>query len=156
LIVHHSAEGAIGVILNRQLSVDATPIFKHLGGEPASGKLYLGGPLSGPVVAMHQRHDLAEFESGDGVYFAAQADILKRLVQGADCPWKIIVGQVGWAAGLLDRQLVEGNWLPLSVTARIAFADEDQMWPFALRQVGNHWLGSLVGVEHWPADISVN
>jgi putative transcriptional regulator len=156
LVVHHSPEGAIGVILNRQLSMDGNAILKYFGGESARGKLYLGGPNSGPVVAMHQRQDLAEFESGDGVYFAAQADLLKRLMKVADCPWRIIVGQVGWAAGELDQQIQQGNWLPLNVTARIAFADEDQMWPVALRQIGNHWLGSLVGINSWPADISVN
>ncbi len=159
LIVHHSAKGAIGVILNRTLPFDAKLLWDFMGEKKTkhvSGKVHLGGSQSGPVVAMHQREDLAEYTSGEGVYFAAQADYLKRLLADPKCQWKIFLGQATWTAGSLDKQFSEGKWLPIEVSSKIVFADFDRMWPMAIRQAGNRLMQSLTGIENLPEDILLN
>lgn len=159
LIVHHSAQGAVGVILNRSLPFDAQPLWKAIGykkEQSVSARLHLGGPNSGPVVAIHQRRDLAEFVSGEDVFFAAQAENLKSLVADSNGQWKIFVGQATWGANELDRQFAEGRWLPIEVNSRIVFADVDRVWPLAVRQAGNSLIQSLTGVSLSPEKSQYN
>lgn len=159
LVVHHSAQGAVGVMLNRPLPCEVTAIWQLMGQSGKSkldGKVYMGGPDSGPVVAMHRREELAEFSTGEGVFFAAQVDHLKALLTDPKCDVKIYAGQVVWEAGVLDHQFVKGCWLPLSVSPRVVFEDADRMWPAAIRQIGDRIVQSLLGIDHTPADVSVN
>lgn len=159
LVVHHDQQGAVGVVLNRELPGDAAVFWENAGQKELlqlSGRLYLGGPHSGPVVAVHQRKDLAEYVPGEEVYFAAQVQNLKALVGDPDCQWKIYLGQAAWGPGDLDQQLSEGRWLPLQVNSRIVFDDVDRMWPNALRQAGNRMVQSILGITHVPKDVSHN
>lgn len=159
LIVHHSVQGAVGVMLNRPLPCEVTAIWQLMGQTGKSkldGKVYLGGPDSGPVVAMHQREELAEFSTGEGVFFAAQLDYLKALLSDPKCEVKIYAGQIAWEAGALDQQFDKGCWLPISVTQRVVFEEAERMWPTAMRQVGDRVIQGLVGVRQAPADVSVN
>ena len=159
LLVHHSSQGAVGVILNRALPFDAKLLWKAIGEKDVhaeSEKLHLGGPNSGPVVAMHQREDLAEFVSGEGVYFAARADHLKSLIADGKRDWKIFVGQANWEAGSLDQQFANGCWLPIAVDRRIVFADVELVWPLAVRQAGNRLIQSLTGIKVVPPNPSLN
>jgi putative transcriptional regulator len=121
-----------------------------------NGRLFFGGPNSGPIVAVHQREDLAEYNPGEGVYFAAQVQNIKSLVADHDRPWKIYVGQAAWGPGDLDQQFSEGNWLPLEVDRRIIFEHVDRMWPIAIRQAGNRMVQSMVGLESAPDDLLSN
>ena len=159
LIVHHSSRGAVGVVLNRSLPFDGQILWSQIGqaNDPMpSDKFYLGGPNSGPVVAMHQREDLAEFTSGEGVYFAAQVDYLKSLLKDHSGNLKIYLGQAAWDAGALDQQFETGCWLPLEISRQVAFADGDRMWSVAIRQIGNRFIENLVGAQRIPTDVSVN
>jgi putative transcriptional regulator len=159
LVVHHSEQGAVGVLLNKLINVDASSFWLQVGAaDSGSGReiLYLGGPHSGPVVAMHQRKDLAEFTSGEGVYFAAQVDAMKRLVADNNCQCRFIVGQATWEAGQLDRQFAEGCWLPQPVKSEVVFEDADRMWFVALKEAGNLMVQSLIGKAIVPRNIERN
>jgi|688.fasta_scaffold02002_15 putative transcriptional regulator len=159
LVVHHSAQGAVGVMLNRPLPCEVTAIWQLMGQTGKSkldGKVYMGGPDSGPVVAMHQREELAEFSTGEGVFFAAQIDHLKALLTDPKCDVRIYAGQVVWDAGVLDQQFDQGFWLPLGVSPHVVFEQAERMWPAAMRQIGDRVVQNLVGVVQAPADISVN
>jgi len=159
LVVHHSPQGAVGVILNRTLPFDDKLLWKVMGHKKKQaqpGRLHLGGPNSGPVVAMHQREDLAEFVSGEGVYFAAQAHHLKSLIADTDRKWKIFVGQATWEAGSLEQQFSQGCWLPIEVSRQVVFADVDLVWPLAVRQVGNRMVQCLTGAIQPPSSPLMN
>ncbi len=104
--------------------------------ERIATSVILGGIQSGPVVAMHQRKDLAEYTSAEGVYFAAHVDTLKQLVRDSNTPCRIFIGQAVWAQGQLEQQFSQGCWLPLEVNSRVAFETPDRMWVAALRQAG--------------------
>ena len=159
LIIHHSHERAVGVFLNRNLSVAPEGIWQHLIGEkpiPTNAAIHFGGPQSGPVVAVHNRPDLAEFVSGEGVYFAAQVEHLKQLASTTDTELRLIVGQADWKAGDLDQQFLDGKWLPLPVDPRIVFEDQSRMWARAMREVGNRLVVSLVSAHGQPSDVLAN
>lgn len=161
LVVHHSSEGAVGVFLNRPANFNAAQLWKHLlgtGTNAPQASLHLGGPQSGPVVALHNRAELAEYTSVEGVYFAAQLRHLEKLLKLSDhgASLKIIVGQADWEAGLLDQQFAEGKWLPLPVSAKLVFAEDQQMWGQAMREVGNLYVASISGAHGQPTDILSN
>ena len=161
LILQHSEDGAVGVVLNRTLKENIAGLWQQLGASEQQASIrtvHLGGPQSGPVVAVHGCRELAEFEGGDGVYMAAQVDHLKQLVSEADAPdlMKIIVGQVNWGPGELDEQFWTGRWLPLPVSARLVFADGQKMWPLALREISNRLVATMAGCTVYPSDILSN
>lgn len=149
LVVNHGSQGAVGVMLNRSLNADVKALIEQLGGtvKPAlAHELFLGGLQSGPVVAMHQQRELAEYVSAEGVYFAAQVDSLKRLVAESN-PCRIYVGQAVWEAGQLEAQFAQGCWLPVQINSRVAFEAADSMWFVALREAGNRFVEGMLNSQ---------
>lgn len=161
LVVHHSAQGAIGVVLNRHLALPTDALLQKLAGDAPvrrSAAIHFGGPQAGPVVAVHDRADLAEFTSAEGVYLAAQIQNLRQLVVSSDSDTqvKIMIGQADWGAGELDYQFAEGKWLPLPVSSKLVFADDSEMWQRAMHGVGDMVLASLVEASVRPECILTN
>lgn len=161
LVVHHSAQGAIGVVLNRHLAMPTSELLQKLAGdEPVrrSAAIHFGGPQAGPVVAVHDRADLAEFTSAKGVYLAAQIQNLRQLVVSSDSDTqvKIMIGQADWGAGELDLQFAEGKWLPLPASPQLVFADDSEMWHRAMHGVGDMLVTSLVGARICPEHVLTN
>ena len=151
LVVRHQEDGVIGVFLNRAIESEANDLWEHLtGSEAAQRQLHLGGPESGPVVALHNCQELAEYTSGEGVYFAAQVSLLKQLVahEGEDSNVKLIVGQNQWASGELEQQLLLGQWMMLPVKEDVVFAEGDDMWHKARRELGNLYVSSITGCHY--------
>ena len=160
LIAHHSSKGAAGVVLNRGFRQDARDLWEEIAGmekEYQQDLLHVGGPDSGPVVALHNSPKYAECETGDGVFLAAQVQNLQALVQGQsrNSAIKIMVGQVVWQPGQLEEQFRAGQWAVLPITSKVVFADEATMWKTALRQVGNRFVEYALG-RSAPEDILCN
>ena len=166
MVVHHSNQGAIGVFLNKELDAYAPDLWEQLAGNEthySKTLLHLGGPNSGPVIAVHSHERLAEYTSARGVYFAAQVDNLRQLMNLAtdaehaqETAVKIIVGQANWKAGQLDAEFISGKWLPLPVTSDVVFADKHTMWQNAMRSIGNQFVASLTGCKVPPPSELLN
>ena len=161
LVVHHSSQRAIGVVLNRHLPMPACELWQKLAGEKpvrSTAAINFGGPQAGPVVAVHDRRELAEFTSAEGVYIAAQIQNLKQLAASPldEAQVKIIVGQADWGSGELDRQFAEGKWLPLPVSSGLVFADDSEMWSRAMHRVGDLVVATMSGARVRPADVLTN
>lgn len=161
LLVHHGKEGSVGVFLNRSIAEPPAELWKHLAGENATARsqrrLHFGGPMSGPVIALHNLPELAEYTPVDGVYVAAQLESLQQLIQSQDAvEVRIIVGQATWRPGELENELRDGKWLPISATPQLVFCSEDEMWTRALRQIGNHFVVAISGASGQPASLLLN
>lgn len=162
LVVEHSAEsGTAGVVLNRPVISDVTPLWQeltqgsHHTAEPPR-HLHFGGPLSGPVVAVHDQESLADLGRGQGVYLAAQADTLKKLAFVAPQHYRLVVGHAAWKPGQLEREIAEGMWYWLPVDSALVFSADEEMWPRCLRRVGQMIVQHVTGVTHVPADPAWN
>lgn len=161
LLVHHGKEGSVGIFLNRSLAESPAELWKHLAGDNQSTGspriLHFGGPKSGPIIALHNRADLAEYTTVDGVYVAAQLENLQQLVRAdSEAEVRIIVGQAAWQPGELDTELRQGKWLPLPISPQLVFSNEDEMWARAMRQIGNHFVASITGSTGQPASVLLN
>lgn len=161
LILEHTEEGSVGIVLNRAFSSDVKELWNHLteGQEGIAlppNHLNFGGPVSGPVLAIHDQETLSEGGSGSGVYVAAQVENLKKLTQISPEHYRLFVGHAAWKQGQLESELEQGYWYPISLSNELVFAHESEMWPIGIRAVGTAVVQSVIGEENMPASPLLN
>lgn len=160
LMLEHSDEGSVGLVLNRAFSSDVRGLWDQLteGQESAEPPLHLnfGGPVSGPVLAIHDHEPLAEAGNGAGVYVAAQVQNLKKLTTLSPEHYRLFVGHAAWKSGQLEHEIAEGYWYPLPASSDLVFSHESDMWPHGIRLVGEAVIESIVGPRHMSEDVLVN
>ncbi|MEM8911387.1 MAG: YqgE/AlgH family protein [Planctomycetota bacterium] len=118
-----------------------------LGAQLVQGSsLHFGGPLAGPIVAVHGASQWAEAEAGDGIFVAAQRDNLEGLLQQPDAPFRLIVGHLGWAHDQLDHEITDGIWHRIPGTAEVLSTDDSVLWPKLIRRATANsvarWMGA--------------
>lgn len=173
LLVHHDGDGAIGVMLNRPLAPNPDALLAMLGKDSDSseknrlpkpapplpngmGTVHFGGPLSGPVVAIHSASQFAEAETGPGIYVAAQKHHLEGLVSQPNGPMRLIVGHLGWKEGELQQELDDGLWHVVPATAEVVFSNDREMWPRLIHRSTARSVASWMGTSDNPNAWEVN
>ncbi len=158
LLIQHSDQGALGVVLNRPTSKTVKELWKEVGNAPCEteGHVWLGGPVSGPLVAVHANQFFAEFEILPGVFFTAKKENLDNLVLQQNDPLMIFFGQAGWGPGQLDNEIRAGGWLTLPATAEYVFYGGEDLWEKVSQKAAQTTLQSMLNIKHFPQDPSVN
>jgi putative transcriptional regulator len=158
LLVEHDEKGAFGVVLNRPVNKTIQELWAEVNEPPCHNRqhLNLGGPVSGPLMAIHNRKALSEMEVVPGVYFSAEKDHLEKLVQDSNARMKLFIGHSGWGGGQLERELEEGAWFTAPATSEHIFHDEYGMWKAIAGRVGVEVLAKSLGIKHVPANPEVN
>ena len=158
LLIQHTDQGALGVVLNRPIDKIVKDLWKEIGEQPCECEqpLHLGGPVSGPLMALHSHKRLAEMKIGSGVFFAASKDNLEELVQQRDHAFRLFVGHAGWGSGQLEDELKQGAWLTTPATAAYVFYEGDDLWKTVAGQIGSSLLSSALKVKNIPDDPSMN
>jgi putative transcriptional regulator len=158
LLVHHSEDGAFGVVLNRPTESTIKDLWEKVGQSPCESQrpVHLGGPVTGPLMALHCDASLAEMEIIPGVYFAAQRDHLEKLVQQEEHDFRFFVGHSGWGGGQLENELKEGAWLTTPATPEFVFYGDDDLWRKVKDRIGQSLLNDILRVKHLPDDPSMN
>jgi putative transcriptional regulator len=150
LVLEHSPEGAMGVVLNRESETqvaEAVPLLAPLA-EPEE-LVRIGGPVAPEaVVALGDFDDIEE--AGTPVVGSlgtldpdAENESLRRV--------RVYAGYAGWAPGQLDGELEQEAWLVMPARPDDPFEDGD-IWSEALRRKG----GSYRLLSTMPADPSLN
>ncbi len=156
LVVEHTEEGALGLVLNRPSETtvgEAVPQLEEL--VDPDEPLYVGGPVQPASVIV-----LAEFEDAGDAALLAFGDVG---VLGTDGPpetqgagvraARAFVGHSGWGPGQLDDELDRGDWILEPALRGDAFAaDPGELWSEVLIRKG----GSYALVARMPPDPSVN
>ncbi|TWT94996.1 YqgE/AlgH family protein [Neorhodopirellula pilleata] len=119
-------------------------------GQMLTGKsLHFGGPLSGPVVAVHGSPELGEAEAGEGIFVAAQRDHLEMLLQAEQkLPYRLIIGHLGWTQTQLNHEIETGVWHRMPATSDILSTEDGLLWPALIRRATSHSLSRWLGTEH--------
>lgn len=159
LMIQHNEQGALGVVLNRPSASSVREVIARVSDVPCStdDPIGVGGPIEGPLMAVHQLRSCSETEVFDGVFFATQRDNVLQLVQREDSPFRIFSGYSGWAGGQLEGELKAGGWLTVPANAQYVFHTElDQLWKKATQEIGARILGSTLNIKHIPDDPSMN
>ncbi len=156
LIVEHTDEGALGLVLNRpsETSVrEAIPELEEL--VDLDERVYIGGPVQPSAVIV-----LAEFEDATDAALIAFDDVGVLATGSApDEPvaglrrGRAFVGHSGWGPGQLDSELERGDWILEPAQNEDAFsASALDLWPTVLTRKG----GSYALVARMPSDPSLN
>ncbi len=90
LLIEHSQEGALGVVVNRPLTKTIQELSREVGSAPCHSRqpVYVGGPVPGPLLSLHTKPTLAEMEPLPGVFFAAKKQHLDELVLSEEPAYK--------------------------------------------------------------------
>lgn len=161
LLVEQTPQGIAGVLLNRPVISDVGPLWQQLAegssktAEPPR-HLHFGGPVSGPVVAVHDQELLAEDEEGGGIYVAAQMETLKKLVYVSPDHYRLFVGHATWSLPKLQEELAQGLWYIVPAVPDLVFAADEEMWIRSIRRAGSLLMQHLTGAKHLPPDPQAN
>ncbi len=152
LIVQQNETGTFGVVLNRPANEQVKRLWRTMTGyanSTAEQYISLGGPLSGPVFALHQDIDCSEQKVECGLYFATSPQNLKKLASESTMPYKIFFGAVAWQNGQLEQEIDSGAWVSCGGSKELIFADSEFQWELSLRNYGRH-LWKSIGIVNFP------
>jgi len=163
LVVEHTQDSTVGIMLNRPLAIDPNPFWSSLfQGAPqpqptaVQGHFNFGGPHNGPILAIHNDSQLAEGGNSQGVYLSAQVETLQKLAVLGPEHLRWFIGNATWPKTELEQQVIAGMWYVVPAMPQIVFAEEAKMWPEAIQWVGQSVLASFPGVNHFPTSPSAN
>jgi putative transcriptional regulator len=155
LIVEHSDEGALGLVLNRPSETtvgEAVTELEQL--LDVDDPLYVGGPVQPSALIV-----LAEFNQPDEAALLAFDDIGVLAGGAQEHPdvsvrrGRAFVGHAGWGPGQLDDEVERGDWILEPAQREDAFSGVPQdLWSTVLTRKG----GSYALVARMPPDPSVN
>jgi len=150
----HSAEGAMGIIVNRPAgSIDFPGLLVQLDiikkadqiklpENAESMKVLKGGPVeTGRGFVLHSSDFFikdATLKIDDGICLTATVDILKAIAKGAGPKHAILaLGYAGWAPGQLETEIQDNGWLHCDADPDLIFGgDIEEKYVRALRKIG--------------------
>ncbi|RJE82708.1 YqgE/AlgH family protein [Paracoccus onubensis] len=149
LICAHSAEGAMGLVLNRPLpEIDFDDLMQQLDikSDDAARRIEVrfGGPVEpGRGFVLHKVPEHGEDPDGrmriaGGLAMTTTRDILEELAHGKGPePAVLALGYAGWGPGQLEDEMLRNGWLLGESADDLIFGvDHDDKWPAALRVQG--------------------
>lgn len=130
LICEHSPQGAMGLVVNRPLTISLGEILQHLDIAPPTGDamhqpVYFGGPVEserGFVVHTPVGQWEGTLKVSDRLGITTSRDILEAIACG-EGPDRMLItlGYSGWAAGQLEHELTQNAWLTTTADQDILF-----------------------------------
>lgn len=158
LMIHHDQEGAMGVIINRPSEKTVREAWEIIGNDPCDrdDPIYMGGPVPGPLIALHPLEVLADHEVLPGLYLSTHRDTLDVIVRKQDVSLRLLSGNAGWGSGQLEGELEVGGWLYTRATIDDVFADHEAIWKGVTQRIGLEIMAPELDFEHVPPDPSLN
>lgn len=130
LVCEHNSDGALGIIINRPMTLNLGGLFKQLDLEPADAAVAATPILDGGPVAtergfvLHSPCDLFEHSVSvsPDIQMTLSRDVLDAIASGHG-PAKSIValGYAGWDAGQLEAEMLANTWLSVPASPEIVF-----------------------------------
>jgi putative transcriptional regulator len=158
LMIQHESQGAFGVILNRPGDKSVQEVWELIGKESCDCQdpVYVGGPVPGPLIALHTSESLSDQQVLPGLYATAQATAFDALLHEPAAMFRIYSGHAGWAGGQLEAELKLGGWLTLEATLDDVFSDPEPLWRQATSRIGLKILAPRLRPEQVPKDPGLN
>jgi putative transcriptional regulator len=153
-ICAHSAEGAMGIIVNRPAgSIDFPQLLVQLEIIDRADQIRLpeyaesmqvlkGGPVeTGRGFVLHSSDfsiQNATLPIDDGICLTATLDILKAIAEGHGPKHAILaLGYAGWAPGQLEHEIQDNGWLHCAADPDLIFGgDVEDKYQRALDKIG--------------------
>ena len=142
----HSADGAMGLVVNRLIdSLTFSSLLSQLGveaeGGPADMPVHFGGPVeSSRGFVLHSSDYLQDstLVIDDDIALTATIDVLKAIARGEGPQRRVLaLGYAGWGAGQLDAEIQANGWLLVPADLDLVFGGEnDAKWGRAIAKIG--------------------
>ena len=136
-IVEHTANGAMGLVINRPMELSLADILEQLRPDVANTALchhvpiYGGGPVMtdrGFVLHPASMSFDATVELEDGLALTTSVDILGSIADGLGPKRSLIcLGYAGWEPGQLEAELLDNAWLTCPYSADILFETSSEL-----------------------------
>lgn len=146
LICEHNADGALGITINRPLTLKLAGLFEQLNVEDpdptaAENPVFSGGPvgtergfvLHGPGWSYESTLPVS-----DDICLTLSRDVIDAIASG-EGPDKSLValGYAGWESGQLEEEMLANSWLSVPATAELVFDTPfAERWNSAARTLG--------------------
>jgi putative transcriptional regulator len=157
LMVSHSEEGSLGLVLNRPLEMTVKEACEQALETTCDidDALHQGGPCEGPLMVLHtQNAELKEeTEVLPGVHFTTDREKIESLLRDADITAKYFVGYSGWGPGQLEAEIEVGSWIRAAASKEQIFGEKGDQWS---RLMTASTLGQNIRPEQIPDDPSMN
>ena len=128
LMFEHGDEGAIGLVVNRQLDLLVEQVLSDLNitsGALGSRAVHYGGPVSmeiGWVIHSPDYEEASTRRVTDELSVSTSREILDALAADeGPTRYMLCLGYAGWGAGQLEREVGQGAWLTAPAAARLVF-----------------------------------
>lgn len=158
LMIRHDDEGAVGVVINRPADKTVREVWDAIGYDPCDrdDRIYVGGPVPGPLVAVHTLEPFSERELVPGVHVAMHRDAIDVIVRKKSVSLRLYSGHAGWGSGQLEGELEAGGWLTTEATKDDIFADHKLIWKNVTQRIGLEIMAPDIDDKHVPPDPSFN
>ena len=142
----HSAEGAMGLVVNRLIdSLSFDSLLDQLGLETGANAVdlpvHFGGPVESSRGFVLHSADYVQDSTlviDDDIALTATIDVLKAIARGAGPRHRVLaLGYAGWAPGQLDAEIQANGWLLVPADLDLVFGGEnDAKWQRAIAKIG--------------------
>jgi putative transcriptional regulator len=160
LIAAHGEEGALGLILNREMNMPLEQVWGQVSQSEClrKGNVRHGGPVGGTLMAVHDLSPHANLIVTNEIYIATELSDMESLAESEEGRATFYVGHSGWGPGQLENELAEGSWLLLPAESHHVFdaVDLNALWNESLMEAGRRRIQSVVPIKHVPSDPSLN
>jgi putative transcriptional regulator len=158
LMVQHDEAGALGLIVNRPTGKTIQDVWQMVSDEPCDcdSPIFLGGPVRGPLAALHAQEGHSNIEVGPGLFYTVDDKSLSEVMRADAASYRVFIGYAGWAPGQLESELEAGGWLTTPAAADEVFSEPDRLWHEVSRRIGREFLASTLKPKVLPDDPSLN
>jgi putative transcriptional regulator len=142
----HSAEGAMGLVVNRLIdSLTFDSLLDQLGLEAGADAVdlpvHFGGPVESSRGFVLHSSDYVQDSTlviEDDFALTATIDVLKAIAKGDGPRQRVLaLGYAGWAAGQLDAEIQANGWLRVPADNELVFGiDNETKWQRAIAKIG--------------------
>lgn len=145
-IFEHNDNGALGIVINRPLTLTLGEVFAQLSlkvaeSAPAKQPIFAGGPVErqrGFVLHRPLGEWQATLPIGGDIGVTSSQDILEAMARGKGPAHSLFaLGYAGWGVGQLEQELAANAWLSVAADADLIFnTPPEERWHAAARLIG--------------------
>ena len=145
-LCQHNEDGALGIVINRQIDMKLGDIFKQMQINvtfPAASEapVFFGGPVQqerGFVIHNPCGRWDSSIAISDEIALTTSRDILEAIAIGEGPEqYLVALGYAGWGEGQLEQEIVNNAWLNTPSGNNIIFnTPVNQRWQAAAHQIG--------------------
>ena len=142
LLLEHTEEGAVGVVLNRPSETPTGQAIPDLAEVVAADDpVFIGGPVSpGSVIALGDHREADGLDVVCGTVAAVEFGTSPQELAEQVIRVRAFAGYAGWGSGQLEGEIEEEAWITAAALADDVFTpDPDGLWSQVLERMGNQF-----------------